>query len=72
MIRKREAGYYPAFGLAMIHVGLGHREEALAWLDRAIGERNTGYFSMYCDPIYDSLRSEPRYQELLRKMKHAS
>ena len=72
MIRKREAGYYPAFGLAMVHVGLGHRKDALEWLDRAIDERNTGYYSFYCDPIYDSLRSEPRYQQLIRKMKHAS
>jgi hypothetical protein len=29
MVHKHEAGYYPAFGLAMVHVGLGHRKDAL-------------------------------------------
>jgi len=62
----------PAFGLAMVHVGLGHRKDALDWLDRAIDERNTGYYPFYCDSIYDSLHSEPRYHQLIRKMKHAS
>jgi len=72
MVHKREAGYYPAFGLAMVHVGSGHRKDAIEWLDRAIDERNTGYYSFYCDPIYDSLHSEARYHQLIRKMKHAS
>jgi tetratricopeptide (TPR) repeat protein len=66
---KRAKGFYPAFVLAQIHMGLGQHTEALNWLERAADERQVGYYMPSVDPIYDPVRSHPRFQTLLRRMR---
>jgi len=55
-----------AYGIAQIYVGLGERERAITWLERAgtteLVMRNTGI-----DPIFRSLHSEPRFRALLER-----
>ncbi|MFL6209565.1 MAG: protein kinase domain-containing protein [Pyrinomonadaceae bacterium] len=63
--KKKEVS---AYDLAIIYVGLGEREQALAWLRQAYEERFGGLLLLKADPIFDSLRSDPRYQDLLRRM----
>jgi eukaryotic-like serine/threonine-protein kinase len=58
----------PATAFATVCVGLGEIETCLDWLDKAVEERDTTLFTMPADPIYDPLRSHPRYHALLRKM----
>lgn len=68
LTHRREHGYYPAFAIAQIYMGLGNTDTALDWLERAIEERNVGYHLPSVEPIYDPLRSNPRFQGLLRRM----
>ena len=68
MMTRRQRGYDPAFAVAWIHIGLGNREEALDWTERAVDERLAGFYLPSVDPIYDSLRREPRFQSLLARM----
>jgi TolB-like protein/Tfp pilus assembly protein PilF len=65
---RSKTRYVAAFDLATIHLGLGDRDRALAWLERAYEERSAalGYISVY--PMFDPLRSEPRFQDLLRRI----
>jgi len=53
---------------AMIHAALGEKEQALAALEQAYRERD-GYLAwLKVDDAFDSLREEPRFQELLRRV----
>jgi|SRR5215470_15478432 len=60
--------YVPALYLASIYEGLGDKSEALSWLEKAAQERPDGLAFLRVDPESDSLRSDPRFQDLLRRM----
>jgi len=66
--RRRKAGYYPAFTLAMAHAGLGNDEQALDWLERAADERLLGYYLPSVEPAWDALRGHPRFKRLLQRI----
>jgi hypothetical protein len=54
--------------LAVIYLGLGDKEKALSALDRAYAAHDLQLRYLGVDPHYDPLRSEPRFQELIRKV----
>jgi tetratricopeptide (TPR) repeat protein len=60
--------YVSAWGISLIYVGLDQKEQALEWLEKAHSERDHWMTSLKVLPIMDSLRSEPRFKELLKKM----
>lgn len=62
---QREAA--PA-DLAIIYIGLGDRNKALDLLERACQEHAESLLLLKADPWFDSLRAEPRFQKLLRKI----
>ena len=52
--------------IALIYVGLGEKDQAMIWLERAYAERfNPGILTR---PAFDPLRSDPRFQNLLRRI----
>ncbi|MGH9871408.1 MAG: TPR end-of-group domain-containing protein [Pyrinomonadaceae bacterium] len=59
---------YP-FGVAWIYAGLGDKDQAFTWLDKAFAERSSGLRQIKTDPIFDPLRSDPRFTDLLQRMK---
>ena len=67
LIARRERGYYPAFAIAAIRLGLGDAEGALDWLERAADERHMGFYMPSVDPTYDSVRSHPRFKAILSR-----
>jgi tetratricopeptide (TPR) repeat protein len=56
-----------AYGIALRYLYAGNRDRALEWLEQAY-EDNDGNMPYLGLPIYDSLRSDPRFQDLLRRM----
>ena len=58
----------PAFNIALIHAGLGQNDLAFEWLDRAFEERSSWLASLKIEPLLDSLRSDPRFNDLVRRM----
>jgi tetratricopeptide (TPR) repeat protein len=54
--------------LAYTHARLGNREAALQFLQRAYEKRDTGLLQARVDPDLDSLRADPRFNELLRRI----
>ena len=60
--------YTTALGFARIYAGLGDKEQAFAWLEKAYEERSTGLYLLKVDPIWDPLRSDPRFNDLLRRI----
>jgi len=53
--------------LAMVHVGLRHVDEAIAWLDKAIDARQSHVVYLKQDAKFDPLRNDPRFEQLLRR-----
>ena len=66
--RLTEKQYFPPYGFALIHVGLGENDEALEWLERAFQDRNSWMPYLQVEPRLDPLRSDPRFQDLLHRM----
>jgi DNA-binding SARP family transcriptional activator/Tfp pilus assembly protein PilF/TolB-like protein len=54
--------------LAIIHAALGEVDEAIAYLERVFEVRPTGLLSLRVDAVYDPLRSDPRFDDLVRRM----
>jgi serine/threonine-protein kinase len=63
-----EKRYVPAYWFALIHEGLGEREQALRQLERAYEERSTVLSYLLIDPRLATLRLEPRYLALARQL----
>jgi eukaryotic-like serine/threonine-protein kinase len=54
---------------AIIYAGLGEKDNAFKWLEKGYDERSLGGGeTIKVDPIWDSLRSDPRFADLLRRM----
>ncbi len=60
--------YVPAYALALIFAGLGENDRALEWLEKASGERYFLVSYLKVDPLWDSLRDAPRFQDLMSRM----
>lgn len=65
--RSRET-YVPTYAYAYIYAGLGEGDQALAWLESSYQARSTCMFYLKVNPLLESLRSDPRFQDLLRRM----
>jgi tetratricopeptide (TPR) repeat protein len=61
--------YVPAYWVALVHAALKDTDEAFRWLDKAYRERSARLAFAKIDPRLDYLRSDPRYHDLLRRMK---
>jgi tetratricopeptide (TPR) repeat protein len=59
-------GFPNASGIALIYVGLDDKDQAMTWLEKAYEERFNP--SVLVRPCFDSLRSDPRFQDLLRRI----
>jgi len=60
-----------AFDVAIVHIGLGENDLALDWLNKAFKERSLWMIFAKVDPRLDSLRSDPRFANLMRQMRLA-
>jgi tetratricopeptide (TPR) repeat protein len=66
--RLAKQRYVSPYNFAIIYTGLGDKDQAFAWLAKAIDERTRLVYRLKSRPMFDPLRSDPRYAELLRKM----
>ena len=68
MIRESKTRFVPAAQIAIGYPGLGDRDAAFEWLERAYAERSQALNFLKMDPVYDSLRADPRYADLARRI----
>jgi TolB-like protein/DNA-binding winged helix-turn-helix (wHTH) protein/Flp pilus assembly protein TadD len=67
-LRPGEKSY--AYSIAVAYLGIGDNEKAITWLQKSYTER-TITTALRVDPTFDPLRSDPRFQQLLRGMRLA-
>jgi DNA-binding winged helix-turn-helix (wHTH) protein/tetratricopeptide (TPR) repeat protein len=68
LLARSRHGLVPPQDLSIIYSGLGEREEALRWLEKAYEERYSLLVFLELDPRFDSLRSDPRFARILRRL----
>jgi len=61
-----------AICFVLVHVGLGDNDQAMAWLDTAYKERSDFLLVLKVDPLFDTLRSDPRFQKFLLRLNFPS
>ena len=65
---EEQQGYVNPITRALVHVGLDERSLALDWLDKAYEERVWEMTLLTVDPVWASLRNEPRFQAVVKKV----
>lgn len=65
---KLPAQFVPAFGIALIYVGLGERDHAIDWLEKSVAQREPFLIYLKVDPNFDSLRDNPRFTAITRRI----
>ena len=54
-----------AFDIGLVYLGLGDKVQAIEWFEKAADARTAEIIHVKCEPIYDNLRDEPRFQKLI-------
>ncbi|MFZ0063974.1 MAG: winged helix-turn-helix domain-containing protein [Pyrinomonadaceae bacterium] len=70
LLELSESGkaYSPPYGIALIYAGLNDRGRAVDWLEKAFAERFIWLAYLEVDPVFDGLRQDFRFQQLLKRM----
>ena len=65
---RRKQRYFSGLLLAMLHSGLGERDQAFEWLEVGYQERDGLLLTLNVDPAHDALRSDARFSNLLHRI----
>jgi TolB-like protein/Tfp pilus assembly protein PilF len=60
--------YVSPYSFALVHLGLGDKEEALRWLEQSYQDRFPEVIRIKTEPLLDSLRGDPRFEALADKI----
>ena len=60
--------YFPLYYKAAIYADVGDNDRAFHWLEKCFEERDMWLALLKVDPIWSNLQSDPRFNELLKKM----
>ena len=66
--RRKNGGYVSAFEIARLYADRGDKEKAFEWLDTAYREHDSLLIGLTLYPQFNSVRSDPRFAELLAKI----
>jgi tetratricopeptide (TPR) repeat protein len=67
MLALSRSRYVPPDYIAMVYEGLGDRDQAFKWYEKAVEERSMNIW-IFPDQRLDAIRSDPRFQGLMRRM----
>ena len=65
---RAKKSYVSSYQIALVYLGLHRNDEALKQLENAYQERSTLLTYLKMDPRFDPLRSDPRFEDLLRRI----
>ena len=60
--------FVPAFLFALVYAGLEDKDQAFTWLDKAYEERFNRLAYLKLEALWDPLRSDSRFTDLLRRI----
>ena len=68
LLPQRKTGGSSAYTIATMYAELGEKDQAFQWLNTSIQERDTEVPGMRTDSSFDTIRSDPRFAEMVRKV----
>ena len=68
LLALNERRYVTPAALVFVYIGLGDKDQAFLWMEKCSEERSNFMVFMKLIPLFDSLRSDPRFEEMLRKV----
>jgi TolB-like protein/Tfp pilus assembly protein PilF len=68
LTERSRKGYVPSYHFAVVYTGLGEKDRAFEWLERAYQERSTVLAYLRMDPRLAPLRTDSRYADLVRRI----
>jgi hypothetical protein len=60
--------YISPYFIASDYALLGDKERVFEWLEKAYADRSSWLVELRVDPVWDVVRSDPRYTDLLRRI----
>lgn len=66
--RAAETRDISAQSIALVYIGMGDKDQAFSWLDKAVEQRSWSLQWLKVDPRWDSIRSDPRFSDIIRRM----
>jgi serine/threonine-protein kinase len=67
--KQSKRNHVPPYHLAIVHAGLGEQDQALMWLERAFEKHAVDLFTLKVEPMFDCLRANPRFTDLVRRIR---
>ena len=61
--------YVSSYSIAESYMRMDQKQKAFEWLEKAYEEHDSGLVSLAVEPMFESLRTDPRFKEILRRMK---
>lgn len=61
--------YVSPYNIALIYVGLGDKEQSFKYLEEAMSKKDGWVTQLLTEPVWDPIRLDPRYKNILRRMK---
>jgi len=68
LLQLQKQRYVTLMALCYVNIGLGNKDQAFGWLEKAYQERSNHLAFFKVSPTVDSLRSDPRFADLLRRI----
>ena len=65
---SRSLGIHAPFRIAYVHIGLGETDRAFEWLEKALEARDWQMALLNVEPLFDDLRSDPRFAALVERV----
>ena len=60
--------FVPAFYFALVYAGLEDKDQAFMWLEKGYDERFNRFAYLRQEALWDPLRSDPRFSDLVRRV----
>ncbi len=61
--------YVSSYSIAESYMRMDEKQKAFEWLEKAYEEHDSGLVSLAVEPMFESIRPDPRFKEILRRMK---
>jgi len=66
--RSRRGAYVSPEAIAIVYAGLGDKDQAFAWLERALDDRTWSLYLLRVEPMLDGIRADPRFERLIQRV----
>src|SRR4030095_6271654 len=69
LLQSSTETYVPPYNIALLYNAVGEPEKALDYLEKGFSERDVRMVFLKVEPHWDTLRSEPRFLDLIKRMR---